>query len=331
MTRTQWFDFIRPGALSNTVCLLLGVVLWGDFFHIGNETPLASESYAFNYIAEWVQLNPLASKFIDLIVSLTVAFFIMRLNEVHSFIRVRTFLPSALCIVLGGLLLLPHNLTSGSIVALLLFACVSSALALTNDHSQMHTFNIGLLLGISALIYPFSLLYMLVFFYFYYNFNLLSLRTVLATITGAVLPLCYGSLALWATGQENIFRSYFNPTTHLQVWIPKFEQVQLIYILLLAIALIASLVYIWLTYQKESLKPRRMFSFFVQLMLFTMLLMLFSRSGFSNLLYTLIFLASIVIGRVFSTTVPESKISLWGFRALVAASAIYGVYTLFVI
>lgn len=331
MTRTQWFDLIRPGALSNAAFLLLGVVLWGDFAHQGLEAPPASASYAFNYVAQWAQLSPLASKSLDLVLSLTVAFFIMRLNEAHQFIRVRTFLPSALCILLGGLLLPPHYLTSGSIVACLLFASVAQALELANTHSQKQTFNIGLLLGLAAMVYPFSLLYLLVFFYFYYNFNVLSLRSALATLTGAALPLCYGSVAIWATGKQDLFSSYFRPeNTHVQVWLPHFGEAQLAYVAVLGVVLLAALAYVWMTYQKEALKPRRMFSFFVQLLLFTLALMLFSRSGFSNLLYTLIFLSSIVVGRVFSTTVPESKASLWSFRLLLLTSAAYGAYTLFV-
>lgn len=328
MTRTQWLDYIRPGAISNILCVILAVVLWGDFVHFGQEVPLGSDSYAFTYVAEWLANYPIASKVLDLVLILSVAFVILRLNEVHSFIRVRTILPSVFCILFSGLLLQPHYLTSGSVVALLLFVCISSALTLTDDNSQMHTFNIGFLLGLSAIIYPFSLLYVVVFFYFYYNFNMLSLRTILATLTGVFVPLCYGSVGMWLYGKENIFANYLNPTTHLQLWLPKLDNSQITFVVIFCAVLIGSLVYVWMTYQKESLRPRRKFTFFVQLMLFTLALMLFSRSGFSNLLYTFIILSSIIIGRVYSTTVFESKISLWSFRILVVASVIYGLYLL---
>ena len=329
MTRTQWYDIIRPGAISNILIFIVAIVLWGDFFHSGNEVALGSESYAFNYVSEWLSLNPLISRAIDLVVALQVSFTILRLNEAYSFIKVRTILPSALCVLLTGLLLQPHYLTSGSVVALLLFACIASALALSSNNSQIHTFNIGLMLGLAAMVYPFCLLYLLVFFYFYYNINILSLRTLLSTLTGAFLPLFYGSIGLWLTGQSNIFKNYLNPTTHLQLWIPKMESNEIAFAAVVGIMLVGSLIYVWLTYQKEVLKQRRMFSFFVQMLLFTIAMMLFSRSGFNNLLNTLIFLASIIIGRVFSTTVAESKISLWSFRVLVVAIVAYSIHVLF--
>ena len=330
MTRTQWYDIIRPGAISNILIFIVAIVLWGDFFHSGNEVALGSESYAFNYVSEWLSLNPLISRAIDLVVALLVSFTILRLNEAYSFIKVRTILPSALCVLLTGLLLQPHYLTSGSVVALLLFACIASALALTSNNSQIHTFNIGLMLGLAAMVYPFCLLYLLVFFYFYYNINILSLRTILSTLTGAILPLFYGSAGLWLTGQSNIFKTYLNPpVTHLRIWLPEMEGYEIAFAATAGIALVGSLVYVWLTYQKEVLKQRRMFSFFVQMLLFTIAMMLFSRSGFNNLLNTLIFLASIIIGRVFSTTVAESKLSLWSFRVLVVAIIAYSIHVLF--
>lgn len=330
MTRTQWYDIIRPGAISNILIFIVAIVLWGDFFHSGNEVALGSESYAFNYVSEWLSLNPLISRAIDLVVALLVSFTILRLNEAYSFIKVRTILPSALCVLLTGLLLQPHYLTSGSVVALLLFACIASALALTSNNSQIHTFNIGLMLGLAAMVYPFCLFYLLVFFYFYYNINILSLRTILSTLTGAILPLFYGSAGLWLTGQSNIFKNYLNPTvTHLRIWLPEMEGYEIAFAATAGIALVGSLVYVWLTYQKEVLKQRRMFSFFVQMLLFTIAMMLFSRSGFNNLLNTLIFLASIIIGRVFSTTVAESKLSLWSFRVLVVAIIAYSIHVLF--
>ncbi len=328
MTRTQWQDYIRPAAISNIICVLVGFVLWMDFAHWGAEVPVESGSYAFNYVAEWLVDKPLFSRLIDLVLVLSMAFLILRLNEIHSFIRVRTILPSALCILFSGLLLQPHHLTSGAIVTLLLFASISAALTLTNENSQVHTFNIGLLLGIAGLVYPISLSYLVVFFYFYYNFNILNLRTFLSTLTGAFLPLCYGSIAMLATGHANIFRNYLNPTTHLQIWIHEFEEMQLAYMVVSGVVLVGCMVYIWFNYQKEALKPRRMFSFFVQLLLFTLLLMLISRSGFGNLLYMFIILSSIIIGRVYSTTVTESKISLWSFRFLAVASVAYTIYVL---
>ncbi len=326
ITRTQWLDHIRPGAKSNLFCVFLGILLWMDFLHLSELQASGSDSFLFNFISSLLAGHLIWSRIADLVLFLLLSFLILRMNEVYTFIHVRTMLPSFFCILIGGLVLYPHYLSSGLVIAILLLSSVFSAFNMKRGYVMMHAFNIGFLLSLATLIYPFSLAYILLFVVFYYNLNVLSLRVVLATLTGAFVPLFYAFLILAYTGHVELLNEYFDPTIKLQLWNLSFSHPQILYFSLIGVLLVWAIFHVVATYRQESVVPRRMFNFFIMMMAFSLLMVLFSDSGFNNLLCSLVIFISIILGRFFSLKLSESKLCLRAFQFFIGSSVLYYVY-----
>ena len=161
MTRTQWLDHIRPGAKSNLFC-----VFWasccGWIFSIWSELQASgSDSFLFNFISSLLAGHLIWSRIADLVLFLLLSFLILRMNEVYTFIHVRTMLPSFFLHSYRRFGALSHYLSSGLVIAILLLSSVFSAFNMKRGYVMMHAFNIGFLLSLATLIYPFSLVYIL--------------------------------------------------------------------------------------------------------------------------------------------------------------------------
>lgn len=329
MTRTQWQDLIRPSFSTYVLCGVIALLVWLDFAHWDNVCAFESSSFLFGHISPWLSEHPVLSRIADMGVVLGIAYLILSMNERFSFVRIRTMLPSLCAIVFYGFMLYPHSFSEESVITLLLFASINAALKCTVDEPYSHTFNIGLLLGIATLICPVCFAYLLVFFYFYFNMNVLNLRTFLSTLTGAVVPLIYGCAALVYTGHELFFIKYLQSSPDFAPLLPEVSSSETIFLAVVIISTGTALIYQLLTYQNETLKPRRMFSFFIQLLLFSSLMMLFFHSGYGNLMGTTLILSGMVVGRVLSMSVSESIIALWAARIFALITLGYGVYILF--
>ena len=108
------------------VLCLLGILLWMDFLHLSELQASGSDSFLFNFISSLLAGHLIWSRIADLVLFLLLSFLILRMNEVYTFIHVRTMLPSFFCILIGGLVLYPHYLSSGLVIAILLFVLFTS-------------------------------------------------------------------------------------------------------------------------------------------------------------------------------------------------------------
>lgn len=324
LNRTLWNDKIRPGARNYLLCVFFAFVLWMDVFNILSTSVGAQVP---DFLKSLVGDVPLWSvRLADMVVFLFVAFTLLRMNEVFLFIRNRTVLPSMIGIIIGGLLLHPHLLSSGLGVALGLSLAVFSALYMSTSHGpsvQLHAFNIGFLLGVCSIVCPPCALLAFVFFVSYYDFNVLTLRSILATLTGFLFPLLYFVIYHVAMGSTDVLMQRLDFGFGFQLSDREFTPFSICFFIILALILVWALFQVYVSYQQEALKQRRMFALFVRLLVVSLFMALFVDAGIDNMLCSAVIFAGVVWGRFFTLSVPESKPCQVSFYVFMGASVIY--------
>lgn len=322
LTRTQWNDKIRPEAKSYIFCVLLAVLYWLNLVPVVHTQLPVSDFGIFSPVFSALLTNVTANRIADLVVFLVLSFLILRLNEAFSFIRVRTVLPSVLGIMLGGTLL-THTFSAGLVVCFMLTLVLLSALLLTDGNVQLHAFNIGVMVMLTALVYPWCCTYLLIVFIIYYDFNVLSLRSILATLTGALVPVIYAAIYLGVTDQIDEMASLLDFSIDSQIPDLEFSSMSIAYLVVMVIVTCWALIHNYVSYQQEALRPRRMFSMFVSTMLWSLLMLLFTGEGISMMYCTFIVMGSVVLGRFFSLSVPVAKPYYVAFFVMLGSTVIY--------
>lgn len=147
--------------------------------------------HPFVALDEW---SPLVSNLLTIGLTLMLAFLILRMNSVYSFIRVRTFLPSnVFVLILSGLVTLHrlHPVYFGALFLLLAINRIFGAYEIKKPNSN--AFDAGFLIGVGSLFY-FNLL-----FYFpivWIGFVLIrknpEWRNFILPVLGLSIPWLYG-------------------------------------------------------------------------------------------------------------------------------------------
>lgn len=148
----------------------------------------------FRPFAGMIKWSPIVSNLLTIAVVLILAFFILRLTTIYSFIRVRTFLPSnVFVLILSGLVTIHslHPVYFGALFLILAINRIFGAYEIKKPNSN--AFDAGFLIGLGSLFY-FNLL-----FYFpivWIGFVLIrknpEWRNFILPIIGLAVPWLYG-------------------------------------------------------------------------------------------------------------------------------------------
>jgi len=298
-------DIIAPNAKNVSFCILLSILLWYDIFL--PQAPVITgmissplQSPLFVFIETFLPPDSILGKTTGLLLYLLLCFMLLRLNEVFSFIRIRTILPFLFCLVSGGVLLRPHLFSPGIIVALLTFSSVFYSFRLLMEEKPKHAFNAALLLFTAALFSPSCVWLFVVFGLFAYTGNVLSFRIFLASLLGALAPVLYAFIGFGIAGNEGLLLAYiqdcFKPyTVEFHFSLPIIS-----YLIFTGFLILLSLVDYMLVRSQENIKPRKEFSHIIMLFLTTLGLIFLSVLDSGALLWLLIVFGSLLLGRFFS-------------------------------
>lgn len=319
MQNRRWSDIIVPCAKNNIICIFMLLVLWNDVFFC-NQTENINQSGSFfiDKILTLTGLSQSIGSIVNFIIFAAVSFFILRMNDVFLFIKTRTVLPT-IFFVISGSLLLPHEFTSAAFVTTLLLLAINSACKMCVTERIHFAFNAGMLLALASLVYPFAIILVLPFWSFALSFNMLSLRTILATIIGIFVPILYGLMWLFFIDGKLLFP--IDTNLEFQYFLPD-NILKTVLLGVNAVILLISIINLITTNSQENIRPQRMFSFFLSSLTFSLAISLFAPGGLVNLSGIIIVLASIIIGRFFTLNYAYSrivKILLWIYLAVSSA------------
>ena len=224
--RRRLIDIIAPNAKNISFCIFISLLFWYDIFLPNMTDDIAAGNITVSVYSPLALLLSLLMEdifFPDVVLwkitgfflYLLLCFMLLRLNEVFSFIRVRTILPFLFCLITGGLLLRPHSFSSGIIVALLVLLAVFSSFKLLTEENPKYAFNVSLLLFTAAL-FSFSCVWLLIVFWlFAYASNVFSFRVFLASLLGAFMPVLYAFIGFWIAGSEDLLWAYIQDSFRL--------------------------------------------------------------------------------------------------------------------
>lgn len=319
MQNRRWSDIIVPCAKNNIICILLLAALWNDVFFC-SQTGSVSQSGSFfiDKILTFAGLSQSVGKIINFVIFAAVSFFILRMNDVFLFIKTRTVLPTFF-FVISGSLLLPHEFTSAALVTTLLLLAINSACKMCVTERIHFAFNVGMLIALASLVYPFALILVLPFWSFALSFNMFSLRTVLATVIGAFVPYLYG--LMWLFFIDGKLHFPIDCNFSLQCFLPD-NIFTTIYLGVNVVLLLVSVINLIVTNSQENIRPQRMFSYFLTSLTFALAVTLFVPGGLLNMGGLVIVLSSFIVGRFFTLNYAYArivKILLWVYLAVSTA------------
>jgi len=302
--RRRLTDIIAPNVKNISFCILLSFFLWHDIFWPQKlEAMVANisgngKSPLFLFIEQTLPVDSLGGRIAGLALYLLLCFMVMYLNEVFSFIRVSTILPSLFCLILGGVLLRPHFFSPGIIVALLVLSALFFSFKLLTKENPKYAFNVALLLSVASL-FSFSCIWFLVIFWlFTYSSRVFSLRILLASLLGALTPWVYAVIGFYGDGAlllEYVQQSFQPFSVHFSFSIP-----EIIYLIFIGCLTLLSLFYFLLRRSQENIRPRREFSYIILFFLLALFFILFSFSDSYMLFWLLIVFGSYLLGYYFS-------------------------------
>lgn len=295
-----------PNARNISLCILFSLIFWYDLF-LPQTTDIVAENIDITVksplsflIEDILPPGSFSGKMIGLGLYLLLCFGILRLNEVFSFIRVRTTLPFLFCFVTGGILLRPHLFSLGVIVALLVLLSVFFSFKLLTEENPKYAFNVALLLFTAAL-FSFSCVWLIVAFWlFAYSGNVLSFRTFLASLLGALVPALYAVVGFEITGSEQLLFEYIQDSFALFAVDFHFSLYGILYLLFTGFLLLLAFVDFMLTHSQENIKPRKEFFYLCTLFGITLALIILSVPDSGMLLWLSIVSGSFLPGRYFS-------------------------------
>ena len=200
MEYRDYADRIVPQASNVMGGLLLLVLLTGNFFFLshGNNAMEGAHAGFSPFFSSWLATFDLHSVWAIVassVLVLAICVLMIWMNEVFSFISVRTILPAFFFVVFASLMMRPSAFNISYILALLAATTLFSCFHEKAEHEKpTHLFLIGMLVGIQTLISVSCLTYIIVLFPYFYQIRSLSLRTTIAFLIGLFLPFLYAFL-----------------------------------------------------------------------------------------------------------------------------------------
>ncbi len=200
MQYVRFKDYIKPAAPSVIFGVIVALFLWYDlyipvgFAECNGENLCLGDSPIIAFLWDSVYIHSWRGMLISFLLLIGICFLMIRLNEVFSFINIRTVLPAYVFGVVYSVFYFPHGFSMSLVVALFILGAIYYSFMMANlpyEEMSKCAFNIGLLLAGATLISVPCFFYVLPLLAFFYVFKALTLRNVLALFFGFLLPILY--------------------------------------------------------------------------------------------------------------------------------------------
>ena len=292
---------------------LLAIALWGRSFVQSTVFPFYSgedSMILYQPISYLLGTNQLANNLVALGFIILLAFLILKLNYQYSFIRVRTFLPSILFVLITSGVPEMHAMHPVYPAALFLIIAVDRIFA-AYEKEKIHSnaFDAGIFLAIGSLFYL-----NMVFFFPVLWFGLIVIkqkvnwREYILTTLGFLLPWVSAFVYYAATEQTTeLFQVLESNILTNQIFLREGLQIQ-IYMGYLVILTILGSFFLLAQYDEKKISSRRFFKVFFWIFLISTILILASPA----VSHEIIILLAIPLTFLISNYLIFMKRQFWG-------------------
>ncbi len=292
---------------------ILVLVLWFRAYLLPERFPFfdgEDQMLLYKPFAQLAQSSVLLSNLLCVGLALLLSFQVLRLNTIYSFIRVRTFLPSNIFILIISGLVSLHSLHPIYFAAVFLLLAVNRIFgAYEQSNVNSNAFDTGFYLGLGSLFY-----FNLIFFFpiVWIGFSLIrknpEWRNFFLPIVGILLPWLYAFTyyfltdsmpELWHTVQLNLNtpNHFFQGDLQIQIYLGF-----LIFITLLgSVFLLAQL-------DEKKVSSRKYFQIFFLIFLFAVAILLLIPSASQEMLVII----AIPLTFLFSNYLIFMRMQFWG-------------------
>lgn len=149
--------FRSNSAINFLIVPIIGILLWANSFYQQKSYQFydgESQTLLFKPFEMLSNFSELTSQLLAFLILIACAFLMMRLNAQFSFIRVRTFLPTGIFLIITSGMPLLHHLLPVHFASIFLLFSLSNIFAAFHDQTKVeYGFNAGLFLSLGALFY----------------------------------------------------------------------------------------------------------------------------------------------------------------------------------
>lgn len=189
--------FKSNSTLNFILIPLIGAGIWIGAFVSGKTYPFfpgEDKMPLFHPISRLIGENNFLSTGLALAILLVLTFLALRLNMQYSFIRIRTFLPAGIFVLITSGLKTLHHLHPVYFAALCLFFVIDNIFAALQDQRSLrYAFNAGFFIGLGALFYLHTIAFLpIVWIGFTIVKKNRQWRDFALPLLGAVVPLLLG-------------------------------------------------------------------------------------------------------------------------------------------
>jgi len=284
--------------------LLLGVcfILWISAYLSGQNATLQMQNNS-NLTELQTLLLPgtLFSNLFAFIFTLLNAFLLTQLNNKHTIIRTRTFLPVLIFLILMSSWNETH-ITNGSHFTLTLFiTSLFFVLNMFHDrNASEEAFTGSLLISIGSLFINPLIFIIPVFWIGFMMMQSFSIKTLLASIIGTITPwILYLSGLFFFNSNVDLLHTFKLDTT-LQLNVLTYPLNNIVYITLMIIILIICLVGMFSIYSRDAIHTRNKLNFLLLLLISFLILSIVFRDQFNLFLPFIAFLFTIIVSHPFT-------------------------------
>lgn len=318
---------LKPNQAYHFILIpIMAIALWGrSFVHASIFTFYGGEDSMLLYqpIKYVLENNHLANNITALIFIILLSFLILKLNYQYAFIRIRTFLPSSLFVIITSGIPEMHAMHPVYPAALFLIIAIDRIFdSYEKEKFHSNAFDAGIFLAIGSLFYL-----NLVFFFpiLWFGFIVLkqkvNWREYVLTTVGFALPWLIAFIYYSVTNQtEELFRTLESNIVSRQIFLREGLSIQIFIGFLVFLTLMGS-IFLLAQYDEKKVSSRRYFKVFFWIFLISCVLILASPAVSQEIIIIL----AIPLTYLISNYLVFLKRQFWGevFLYILTAGVIY--------
>lgn len=317
MNKFRLQKIVAPGTFSIlSVCLLLGLLFGSYFLNRRIEPDLMYSSYFFVQWREWQHVYPFIAFVSSFTLVTLLAVLLFRANEKYSFIRIRTILPSFLFVFLITVSNYKIEACSGLPGSIFLLVFIWIFLSTYQEREPMgKIFNAFFVLSVGSF-FCFDLLLLVPACWLSFSFfRIGSVRTLLASFIGLIIPYIICLPILFLTGDLQGFIALIEKQLTYSIFTSQLPEKIFLFALF-----ILTFVNFVININADKIRTRQTLYFFC-LLTFNLFTISVLKDSFIDIFPMTAMVLSILIGHYFS--LKNSLLSFICFMAMILVAVVF--------
>ncbi len=268
----------KPNLLNFIIAPIILAILWiPAFIHPHLLENVLGEMPIYEGLKALTNNNPIVLNIIAYFLLIALSFLTVRLNERFFFMRVKTDLSAVLFVLIASGTVMLNGMHPALLALLFIFFSIENTLSIYHGNKTIEkSFNAGFFIGLAAMTYFFSYIYIIWFWITLFLQKEFKIREMLAALVGCIVPLfLIGSIYYL---QDNLFLLWENIQVIFTSDITySFDTKQWSYWAILSFFLLVSIIFTLQINDEQSIRSRKNVTILTVFLLVTILTFLINQ------------------------------------------------------